>query len=232
MKFVLFAIIIISVILAISANVGSSLGWGYFPSSAIGVAFYEHNDWLVFFHVLVGLLAMCCWPYRDNRKAMVFVGVAFFSSIFIHLGANLLHKEKEMNVKVDSISYRVSSLELPTIDSPRPYGPSPFKPYSSVVGPNEKIQSLYYTPKEQYGYSLAMKFDEDDKFFLAIHSKEINEINQVENSILIVEENRTLEFYPHKPFANPESIQSFQKFINENLPEITKDIDSKRVSAL
>ena len=135
-----------------------------------------------------------------------------------------------MNVEIGSFSYRVSSLELPTVDFPGPYGPSPFRPYSSAVGPTEKKQSLYYSPKKQYGYPLALDIDENNRFFLAIHSAGIDENDKSESSILIRDENRTFEFYPPEPFADPQAINIFKKFINENLSEIKKDIDSKIVS--
>ncbi|MEP1230196.1 MAG: hypothetical protein ABJG88_05935 [Litorimonas sp.] len=231
MKFCLFSIIFISAILAISAFFVSGLVWGYFPSSAIGVAFYEHTYLLVFVHVLVGLVAICCWPYHDNRKILVAVGITFFSSVFIHLGSKSYHSEKEMNVEIGSFSYRISSLELPTVDFPHPYGPSPLKSNSRAEGPKETNQSLYYSPKKQYGYSLALNVDERDRFFLAIHSAGIDQIDKFENSILISEEGRTLELYPAKPFTDAQAINIFQKFVNENLSDIRKDIDFKPVSA-
>lgn len=230
MKLVLFSIIFISGFLAISAFLTSGLGWAYFPSSAVGVAFYEHNNWLVFIHVLVGLVAMCCWPSYDNRKIIVWVGVAFFLSIIVHLGSKSYHSEKEMTVEIGSFSYSVSSLELPTVDLPRPYGPSPFRPYNSVLAPAKKIQSLHYSPQKQYGYPMALNVDESNKFFLVIHSAGIDGIGKSERSILIWDENRILEFYPAEPFSDPEAINIFQKFINENLSEIKNDVDAKLVS--
>lgn len=136
-----------------------------------------------------------------------------------------------MNVEIGSFSYRISSLELPTVDFPRPYGPSPFKSNSSAKGSKETNQSLYYSPKKQYGYSLALNVDESDRFFLAIHSAGNDQIDKFENSILIFDEGRTLEFYPAIPFSDHQAINIFRKFINENLSEIRRDIDFKVVSA-
>ncbi len=232
MKFVLFAIVLISACFAANAFLVAGLGWTYFPSSAVGVAFYEHSNWLVFIHVIVGLVALCCRPFLDNQKTIAVVGIAFFSSILIHVGAQSFHSEKEINVRIDSYFYRVSSLELPTIDIPRPYGPSPFKPHTGVQGqgPNERTQSLYYSPKKQYGYASAFNLDENKKFFVAIHSSENDKVDRDNDSMLIIHGDRTLEFYPHQRFVDPNDVKRFHNFIQENLVKITEDIEAKVVS--
>ena len=229
MKIALIAVIIISALFALMAWVSAGLTWGYFPSSAIGVVFYEFNDYIVTAHIAVVLWGLCCGPYTKSKKAMVVLGVIFIATLLINFGSRKYHIETETHVTIDSTSYRVSSLELPTIDIYHPYGPSPFKPFTGAIGADNKTQSLHFAPKNQFGYSFDFGVRKDEKFYIAIHSKKPTEGNRFEGSILVVEQNRVLEFYPEEP-SDPQNTLRFHSFIRKNLADIKQDIKSRVVS--
>ena len=231
MKFVLFIIMVISALLAISAFFGSSLGWYYFPTTSVGVGFYEYNSWIVMIHVLVALTAMLGWPYFDSRKTMAFISTAFVVSILINFGSNKIYNERETIVKIDELSYRVSSLEFPSLNYARPYSPSPFNLGGKAIMAEDNVQSLHFSPTIQYGYPAKFPEQSEGRFFIALFSKTNSKTSRSENSVLVIDENHMLEFYPDDPFENPKDFEVFQDFIKMNLPEIREYIETKRISS-
>jgi len=146
MKFVLLVLIVVSFLAAGSAYLGDGLAWTYWPHTAVGVARYEHSNWLVLFHLLVGTGLYFFWPETRNRKMMIVAVVIFLASIITHFTATKIRFEKTGIVEIGDVSYRVSSYEFPLLNDTPPLGSSPFKKGSRVIVQHEPSSSLYFFP--------------------------------------------------------------------------------------
>lgn len=232
MKIVLLLLIILSFLAAGSAFLGAGVTWTYFPHTAVGVAFYEHSEWLALFHSGVGTGLYFFWPKARNRKAMMAAFAIFVASILIHIGTTKIRVEKTGNVEIGDISYRVSSYELPLLNDTPPIGSSPFRKGSNVIVQREQTSSLHFSPKQQFGFGSVFENEDVERFFVAIYTAELDREAQTRhsrNAYQVIGQNRTLLFYPETPFTDNSSDQKFQTFIQSNIQLIEQDITARTV---
>ena len=231
MKFVLPILIVSSFLAALNAYVSAALVWSYFPSQGIGVAFYEHQNWLILFHLIVGVVLCFFGLGTKSRKAMMLAIVIFLGSILVSIGTTHIKTEKETTVQIDETSYRVSSFEEPTLDY-RHLGTSPFRPNSGARNPSQLPSSLHFTSKEQFGFRSQFQDEDAKRFFVVISAKNTERPSYVEtlnNSFLMIGEKYSLQFYPETTFVNETSPKKFQTFIETNMPLIEQDITARTV---
>lgn len=231
MKFVLPILIVSSFLAALNAYVSAGLAWSYYPSSAIGVAFYEHTGWLFLFHITVGVILFFFSPFTKNRRAMAVAFAIFLTSILIAIGTKHIKTEKQTTVQIDDTSYRVSSFEEPTLDY-RHLGTSPFRPNSGTRDPSQLPSSLHFTPKEKFGFEALFQDEDAKRFFIAIHTtdaEKLAKVKNLENAFFVTNKDYTLFFYPEHPFSDEFSAQKFQTFIETNMPLIEQDLAARTV---
>lgn len=94
MKFVLFLLIVLSFFAALYTYAVAGVTWNYFPSSAVGVAFYEYSDWLIALHSVTGVALIFLAPRTGNKKLMVAAIGIVLASILVNYGSTHLKTEK------------------------------------------------------------------------------------------------------------------------------------------